>query len=191
MKLILGSASPRRKEILEYFSIPFTVQTGDFDEESVLWEGDPVEYARAIALGKGERLKGAGGAVLTADTVVYKDGKVYGKPRNSEEALEILLEMAGSWHSVYTGLALHTPDEVLTDVEETRVLFNHPTDAQLRRYHEQLHCFDKAGGYAIQQAGSIIVHKIEGCYYNVMGLPINGVNKLLSQIGMDLWDHLA
>ena len=75
--------------------------------------------------------------------------------------------------------------------EESKILFNKASDEDLHRYHTQLFCTDKAGGYAIQQAGAIIVNRIEGCYYNVMGLPINTSRELLKKAGIDLWDHLA
>ncbi len=192
MKLILGSNSPRRKEILGYFNLPFEVRPSNFDEDSLPFEGDPVAYVRALANGKAKAIKSEEHEiVLTADTIVYRDGKVYGKPSSGAEAFSTLKELVGTWHTVYTGITLKRGKDLWDDIEETRVLFNSPTDQQLEAYHTSLHCTDKAGGYAIQEAGALMVRSIEGCYYNVMGLPINGVHKLLSQVGVSLWDHLS
>lgn len=192
MTIILGSASPRRKEILGYFDLPFQQISSDFNEDSIPFNGNPSEYTLAIAKGKKnafltqfhDRL------VLTADTVVYKNGKIYGKPRDDREAQEFLRELSGDWHSVYTGLNVSLGEKEFEEVTETRVLFNNLNGQQIRSYNQKLHYLDKAGGYMIQQAGSIIVNRIEGCYYNVMGLPVNSLRKLLLNFEIDLWDRL-
>lgn len=191
-ELILGSQSPRRKEILSFFSLPFTVAVSDFDEATIPFLGDPAKYACEIALNKARTLaiKHPESLILTADTVVYQDGKVYGKPKDAEEAFVALTELAGKWHSVFTGIALAKEKEIWIASEETRVLFNPLTPEEIRHYHKKLHWSDKAGGYSIQMAGGLAVKKIEGCYYNVMGLPINSVRQLLLNVDIDLWDHL-
>lgn len=192
MTLVLASQSPRRKEILSFFRLPFETRPSNFDESSLPYEGNPAEYARELARAKAEHVPSSDEElILAADTVVYRDGKIYGKPRNGDHAFEILQELVGSWHSVFTGVTIKKGATIYDDVEETRVLFNSPTEEQMRRYHQQLHCDDKAGGYAIQEAGALMVHSIEGCYYNVMGLPINTLNSLLTQVGISLWDHLS
>jgi septum formation protein len=191
-QLILGSQSPRRKEILSFFSLPFKTATSDFDEESVPFHGNPAHYACEIAIEKARLLatKFPEDLILTADTVVYHDGKIYGKPKTPEEGFLALKELAGKWHSVFTGLALSKGDQLWSVSEETRVLFNPMTDDEIRHYHKKLHCADKAGSYAIQNAGGLAVKRIEGCYYNVMGLPINSVRQLLLNVQIDLWDYL-
>lgn len=192
MRLILGSQSPRRKEILTYFSLPFEQISSSFDELSIPFDGDPKSYSLKIAEGKANDLAELypEAAILTADTVVFKDSKVYGKPADNKEARLMLKELAGGWHSVYTGVVLSYQQQFFSGVEETKVLFNPLTDEQINCYLEALHWADKAGGYAIQLAGSLIVKRIEGCYYNVMGLPINVVDALLKKIKISLWDHL-
>lgn len=192
MRFILGSQSPRRHEILNYFSIPFEQISPQFCEESVPLQLDPKSYALDIALGKAENLAKAypEAAILTADTVVFKEGKYYGKPSNIEEAKRSLSELAGGWHSVYTAIVLSYGQKVYSAVEETKVLFNELTPLQIERYLDALHWADKAGGYAIQLAGSLIVRRIEGCYYNVMGLPVYRLAELLKEVGIDLWDYL-
>lgn len=191
-RLILGSQSPRRKEILSYFALPFEQVSPIFDEEAMPFNGDPAAYVNELSEGKALSLTSRFPAalILTADTIVWKDGKIYGKPKNTAEAFQSLSELTGSWHSVFTGVTLHHQGRAINRVEETRVLFNTLTPDQIRHYHTKLHWADKAGGYAIQMAGGLIVNRIEGCYYNVMGLPINSVRQLLLQAGIELWDYL-
>ena len=128
--------------------------------------------------------------ILSADTIVYKDGKIFGKPKDTEAAFEALTLLSGDWHSVFTSVSLWDKEQLWTLHEETRVLFTHLTPEQIRHYHTKLHWNDKAGGYAIQMAGGLVVEKIDGCYYNVMGLPINSVRHLLANIGVNLWDYI-
>lgn len=191
-RLILGSQSPRRKEILGFFSLPFESVTSDFDEDSIIFHGDPEKYVCEIASGKARTLSKQypQDIILTADTTVYKDGKIYGKPKDPDDAFRALAELEGSYHSVFTGVALFYQENIWTNCEETRVLFNPLTPEEIREYHKKLHWSDKAGGYAIQMAGGLAVKRIEGCYYNVMGMPINTVRQLLLNVGIDLWDYL-
>lgn len=193
MRLILGSQSPRRKEILGYFKIPFDQVPSSFDESLVIFEGDPKEYVSQIARKKGEVLASLhpDDTILTADTIVYSDGKVYPKPESLETAKKILQELSGKWHSVFTCVALRSQGEEYFDIEETRVLFNNLKPEQISRYHQAINYSDKAGAYAIQETGSLVCKKIEGCYYNVMGLPINTVRELLSKTGIDIWEYLS
>lgn len=190
--LILGSQSPRRKEILSYFSLPFEQISPDFDEESVIYKGFPNNYVCEVSLGKALSLQKRfpNDIIITADTIVWKDGKIYCKPKNVEAAFDALSELSGQWHSVFTGLTLCSNHQFYSLFEETKVLFNNLTPEQIRHYHTKLHWADKAGGYAIQMAGGLAIQKIDGCYYNVMGLPINKVRTLLLKIGIELWDYL-
>lgn len=193
MRLILGSTSPRRREIISYFSLDFEQISPDYDEEAVPFPKDnPTGYVLELAVGKAESLckQYPEALILSADTIVYKDGKVYGKPKTEADAFLAIQELQGGWHSVYSAVAVACNGKISSGYEETRVLMNDLDEAQIKRYLNALHWADKAGGYAIQLAGSLIVSKIEGCYYNVMGLPINTVNKLLNEVGFDLWDHL-
>lgn len=190
--LVLGSQSPRRKEILNFFKLPFIQVSPNFDEEAVPFRGDPIEYVKTLARGKGESLASRypHQLILTADTIVYCNEKLYGKPANDEEAFAHLHEMAGKWHQVFTAVHLIMGHDSFEGFEETRVLFNNMNDDQIHTYYKSLPYKDKAGGYAIQGAGGLIVKKIDGCYYNVMGLPINTVRELILNAGIDLWDLL-
>ncbi len=192
MQLILGSQSPRRKEILSYFSLPFKQVSSSFEEDTVEFKEDPYVYVNALSKGKADSLFPAfpNHMILTADTIVYRQGKVYQKPKDEQEAFRNFKELAGQWHSVYTSLTIRHGNQELQAVEETRVLFNSLMDQQIRAYYRKMPYADKAGGYSIQQAGGLIVRRIEGCYYNVMGLPINTLRELLERVGIDLWDYL-
>jgi septum formation protein len=189
---ILGSQSPRRKEILGYFSIPFEQISSDFDEEAIPFEGDPAAYATKLALGKSKALQNQhpDAFILTADTVVFCNGKIYNKPKDEEEAFQFVTELQGKWHSVFTAVSLTCEGKEHHTTEESRVLFNSLTPEQIRHYHNKIHWADKAGGYAIQLGGGLIIKKIDGCYYNIMGLPINSVRFLLMKFGIELWDFV-
>ena len=190
--LILGSQSPRRKEILNYFSYTFEQASPPFVEEEVLFLGNPELYTTTISQGKARSLssKFPKSLILTADTIVYKDGKVYGKPKTLEDAALILSEFSGNWHSVFTSVSLLFNHQIWSKCEESRVLFNQLSPEEISHYHSRLDWTDKAGGYTVQMAGGLAVNRIEGCYYNVLGLPINTVRQLLKHVDIDLWDYI-
>lgn len=192
MQLILGSQSPRRAEILNFFNLPYKQIAPNFDEESVIFRDDPQEYVRILASEKGKTLieQFPLDVVLTADTIVYKNPHIYGKPKNDNEAYRYLSELSGEWHSVWTGLSVFFQDQYFHKEEETRVLFNVLTPEQIHFYNRSFHSLDKAGGYMIQGGGGLIIKKIEGCYYNVMGLPLNALYKVLLPAGINLWNPL-
>lgn len=191
-ELILGSQSPRRVEIMGYFSLPFRQVASHFDEESIPYAGDPAEYAVMLSMEKAKVLQKnfPKATILTADTVVSIDKLLLGKPKNDQEVLEMLNLLNGRTHSVITGVSVVSPNGTVSAHEETKVTCNSLTPDELHRYMRKLKLTDKAGGYAIQNSGSLLVKGIEGCYYNVCGLPINTVRIVLQKIGIDLWDYL-
>lgn len=191
-RLILGSQSPRRKEILSHFTLPFEQIAASFDEDSIPFKNDPEEYVCTLSKEKANTLapKFPDAIILTADTIVYKDGKIYGKPVDEEHAFRSLSELVGQWHTVYTGVTVKFAGQEYSQAEATRVLFNELSPGQIRHYLKRMHWADKAGGYAIQLVGGLIVSRIEGCYYNVMGLPVNTVHTLLKHADIDLWDYI-
>jgi septum formation protein len=192
MQIILGSQSPRRKEIMEYFSLPFVQIASNFDEESIPFSGDPAKYATTLSQKKAEVLaqRMPDDVILTADSVVFCNGKIYNKPADEKEAFQYLIDLGKDWHQVYTGVTVRKGDKFHSGHEETHLLFHKLTEEQIKKFHR--HCFflDKAGGYAIEKSGNLIVSRIEGCYYNVLGLPINLTRRLLLNFGIDLWDFL-
>jgi septum formation protein len=191
-RLILGSGSPRRKEILNFFDIPFEQATSHFDEDSVEFNKDPAEYAICLSRGKARALqeKYPNDIILTADTVVYKSGKIYNKPKDVDEAFQFLTDLQGQWHSVFTAICVVKGNEEYHAWEETKVLFNALSPEEIRHYHKKVHWSDKAGGYAIQMGAGLIVNKIDGCFYNVMGLPINAMRHVLKHFDIELWDFV-
>jgi septum formation protein len=177
---------------MSFFSLPFEQIASDFDEESVSYSGDPAKHAMLLSQKKAETLahKFPNDVILTADTVVFCNGKLYNKPQDEHEAKQFLLDLGGQWHSVFTGVTARKGPSVHTASDETKLFFHKLTPQQIQKFHEHCHFLDKAGGYAIEKSGNLIVSRIEGCYYNVLGLPINTVQKLLLKLGIDLWDYL-
>lgn len=192
MPLILGSNSPRRKEILNFFSIPFQQANPDCDESQIPFQGDPAAYVSEVAHRKALCLidRHPNDTILTADTIVYAKNRLFLKPESLQEAHAMLRELSGKEHQVHTGVCIAQKNRCFIDSEESRVFFHELTDSQIHTYHSHFLPLDKAGGYAIQKGGSLIVKRIEGCYYNIMGLPIQTVRRLLLKAGIDLWDYL-
>lgn len=191
MRIILGSQSPRRKEILELFKLPFTVVSSNFDESSITFDSSPQEFVETQAKEKALALQRIHqeDLIITADTTVYFNHRLFQKPSNEEEAFVFLKELSGNTHEVFTGIAILYKNQLLTDVAVTLVTFYPLTDRQIRQYILSTNPLDKAGAYGIQELGCLIVSKIEGCYYNVMGLPVHTLCKLLKNFGIDLWDY--
>lgn len=190
--LILASKSPRRKEILEFFSLKFKCIESNFDETKIKFVKDPKLYALEIALNKAKALDGKYKdiPILAADTIVWANKKVYTKPKNAKDAFKMLNDLSNTYHSVYTAICIKYNEKIYQDIEETKILFHALDEKQIKTYHNSFYYSDKAAGYAIQKAGSIIIKNMIGCYYNVMGLPINTLKNLLLKVGIDLWDYL-
>lgn len=193
MHIILGSQSPRRKEIFSYFNLPFTVISGDFDEDSVEFKGCPKEFVQEVALGKAHALqeKHKEDLIITADTTVYYHGRIFQKPASYEEALQFLEELQGKTHQVCTAVVVCHKEKIFSEVATTDVTF-HPVEKEnLIHYLNAISPLDKAGGYGIQGPGCLIVSKIVGCYYNVLGLPVHALSHLLLKVGINLWAYLG
>ena len=184
--LILASASPRRRELLESLDLGFTVRPAAVDETPHPGER-PRDLVRRLA-----REKAAAGArngewVLAADTIVVRDGEVLGKPAHRNEARSMLERLQGRWHLVLTGVALRPPDgDTLHAVESTRVLFAELTPEQIDWYAATGEPDDKAGAYAVQGLGALFVSEIDGNYSNVVGLPLPTVRQLFEGAGSDV-----
>lgn len=192
LPLILASESPRRIEILRSFTIPFEVVPHTFDERTIPWNGKAHEFAKQLseskALNVAERFSSR--TIIAADTIVVIDGEFLGKPKDRNDALRILRLLAGRWHHVITSVSLISSGTVKSRTDETRVLIQPLTDSQINAYLDLNLWNDKAAGYAIQGAGALLVQRIEGCYYNVIGLPVVPLASMLSEIGIDLWRYL-
>ncbi len=193
MTVVLGSQSPRRREIMSYFKLPFIVAVPPFDEEKVVFKNDPTAYALEISRGKAKSLisQFPDQPIITADTVVYCNGKIYGKAANDAEALQNLQELSGQWCSVFTGMTLVKGSEQYEFCEESRILLKEASLERLEKYHKNVPCLDKAGSFSVQLGGGIIARRVEGCHYNAMGLPLAGLEELLAKVNIDLWDYLC
>ena len=185
--LILASASPRRKDLLEQAGVPFCVVPSEFDEGSVE-PGDPADYVRHLAISKADEVAGKHPDcwVLGADTVVLLDGRILEKPEDGDHAAEMLALLGGREHRVLTGYAVMRgrDGKVLPAVVETRVRFKPLTDEEIRWYVDTGEPFGKAGAYAIQGIGTFLVSGISGSYTNVVGLPVCEVIETLKGAGI-------
>lgn len=174
------------------FKLPLTLAAPSFIEEDVPFEGDPAAYVVTLAKGKAESLHRShpDGIILTADTAVYYEGKIYNKPADFAEAVSFLSTFSGHWVSVFTGVAVWTDNHCYSDFMESKLLFNELSKEQIERFLNAIHWQDKAGGFTIQGFGTLIIKQVDGCSNNITGLPINLVQKLLLNAGIDLWDYL-
>lgn len=184
MDFILASQSPRRKELLKKAVPEYAIHPSSFDE-STIDQTDPVEFAveAAIAKAKDVAEKHPGSIVLGADTVVAVDRKILGKPKDLDDARKTLKLLSGSKHKVITGIALYKKDEdkLMSDYEITYTEFNHLSQKDIEEYLAAGDYKDKAGSYAIQETGDKFVKRIDGCYDNVVGLPVTRLKKLLNK----------
>jgi septum formation protein len=177
--LVLASQSPRRSEILRQAGIPFTVRAADVDE-SVLAAESPADYVQRLAKAKAHAVGAADGeTVLGADTTVVIDGEILAKPADAADARRMLVRLSGRRHEVLTGICLRRGDHAIRDYATTGVVFAALSDAEIDEYVASGEPMDKAGAYAIQGLASKFVERIEGDYFNVMGLPVAMVYRLL------------
>jgi len=176
--VVLASQSPRRKQLLEQARIPFSVQVADTDEsfpDALPLADIPVHIARQkaaviAAITSPEKI------IIAADTVVVLDNTIIGKPRDREDAIRILTALSGREHKVITGVIIRNAAKEVAFSKETGVFFNPLTQEQITYYVDNYKPYDKAGAYAIQEwIGAVAIDKIEGCFYNVMGLPVSRV----------------
>lgn len=176
--LVLASKSPRRKELLSLITEDFVIKTADVDESlpNNIKPDKAVEYLSRI---KAEPFDNGEDTVIGADTVVAVDGIILGKPKNRDDAYNMLKLLSGKYHSVFTGVTVISPQKIITFSVETKVKFFDLTDNEIKAYINTSEPFDKAGGYGIQGKGCLLVERIEGDYFNVVGLPVSALNKVL------------
>ena len=177
MKLVLASKSPRRSEILKNAGIDFTVRVADADE--TIHDGTKPEDAVVfLAARKAMAVERADDeTVLGADTVVVLDDKILGKPKDREDAYNMIKNLSGRVHSVYTGVCAIGNGISLTFAEETKVEFYPLTEDEINEYINTEEPYDKAGAYGIQGLASKFIRGIQGDYFNVVGLPVSSVYK--------------
>ncbi len=186
--IVLASASPRRKEILAGMGARFCVVSADVDESCDIC--DPVELTRELARRKGEAAlnaliengKDEGAIIISADTVVACDGRVLGKPQSESEAYEMLTLISGREHTVCTGIAVTYKGITHVDHSVTAVHVDDIPFEEMKKYIDSKDPYDKAGGYGIQGRFSQWVRGIDGCYFGVVGLPVNKLASLFKRV---------
>ena len=187
MKLILASQSPRRRELLARMGLDFTVISPRIDEDSFT-DPDPAALVRtlsrekALAVAEGQDPETL---VIAADTVVVLDGQALGKPGDEADAFAMLSALSGRSHEVYTGVTVCQGDRAVSEAECTRVTFRSLTQEEIRHYVATGEPMDKAGAYGIQGFGSLLVEGIRGDYFNVVGLPVCRLGRMLAAFGVD------
>jgi septum formation protein len=179
--LILASASPRRRRLLEKAGIPFRVEAPEV-EEATPERGDPHAVARANAELKARAVRGR--AVLGADTVVAVGDRILGQPRDPGHARELLELLSGTTHRVVTGIALAVDGVLRVSSVETKVTMRRLTPSEIEEYVESGEGLGKAGGYAIQETADRFVESLDGPFDNVVGLPVDEVRRLLEEAGL-------
>lgn len=191
-KIILASASPRRRELLEQINIPFEVMVSEAEE--VITKTEPGEIVEELSLCKAKAVAEKlmeekkentekPRLVIGADTIVVQDGKVLGKPHSEEEAFEMLQSLQGSTHQVFTGVTFIQGTRIHSFYEKTEVYVYPMTEAEIRTYIASGDCMDKAGAYGIQGSFAAYIRGISGDYYTVMGLPVGRMYQELKAWG--------
>ncbi len=187
MKIVLASASERRQELLSRLIKKFDIIVSDFDENKVLFEGCIDRYVKDVALGKALHVKSKineDAIIISADTIVTLEGKLLGKPKDEEDAFKIIKLLQGKKHLVYSGIVVINTARNIIKQESlaTEVTFSKISDDEILEYIKTGEPLDKAGAYGIQGIGGTFVKEIKGCYYNVVGLPLNKLKSMLQEV---------
>ena len=190
MQLILASQSPRRKELLGLFHIPFTVRVADIDE-TMDPNKSPYDEVARVSLLKAKAVEAAAeDVVIAADTIVVCDGRTLGKPHSEDEAAGMLRLLSGRDHQVMTGMTVLRGDTHKSITEVTDIHFRSLSETEIARYVASGEPMDKAGAYGIQGGAALFAEKMVGDYYNVMGLPVCRLWQLLSQIAPEIMEDI-
>ncbi len=187
--IILASASPRRKELLEKLGLKFEVEPSNY-EEKISSELQPHELAKSLSLEKAKLVakNRSNALVIAADTFIVCEGKILGKPQTETEAQKMLGAISGRQHSVITGFTIIDTEskKTLSKSVETKVYIKILTSNEIDDYVKSKEPLDKAGAYAIQGLGSVFVERIEGDYHNVIGLPLSALAESLKEFGVNV-----
>ena len=185
--IVLASASPRRKVLLEKIGLKFEVEPGDCEEE-IKSEIEPHELVRQISIKKAKSVaaRHKNALIIAADTIGVIDNKILGKPHTENEARKMLKEISGKSHTVITGFTIldTATNKTLSRTVSTNVYIKELSSQEIDAYVKTGEPLDKAGAYAIQGLGAVIVERIDGDYYNVMGLPLNALTEVLKEFGI-------
>lgn len=189
LPIILASASPRRRELMENLGLSFQVHSADVDE-SILEGSVPEEVVRSLALKKANEVahQYTEGLIIGSDTIVVLDDVILGKPVDDEDALRMLMALQGKTHAVYSGIAVidAATGKNISGCEKTLVSFRTIDETEARRYIATGEPEGKAGAYAIQGLGAVFVREIQGDYFNVVGLPLFQLSSMLKTFGLNV-----
>lgn len=184
MNWILASGSPRRRELLEMLGVPdLTIRPATGPERATPGAG-PEQTVRELSLHKAQEVAqtcAPEDIIIAADTIVYLDGAILGKPKDHDDAVRMLTALSGREHIVYTGVAVLRGGELRQAAEQTAVRFRALTPAEIERYIATGEPMDKAGAYGVQSLGALLVERIDGDFYNVMGLPVEKLGQCLTK----------
>lgn len=184
MNWILASGSPRRRELLEMLGVPdLTIRPATGPERATPGAG-PEQTVRELSLHKAQEVAqtcAPEDIIIAADTIVYLDGAILGKPRDHDDAARMLTALSGREHIVYTGVAVLRGGELRQAAERTAVRFRTLTPEEIERYIATGEPMDKAGAYGVQSLGALLVERIDGDFYNVMGLPVEKLGQCLTK----------
>ena len=191
-KIILASTSPRRHGLAQDMGLEFEISPSNYEEDMSL-NLSPEELAKVLAFGKAKDVAESRkeGIVIGIDTFIVFEGKKLGKPKSKEDAFNMLKSFSGKWQEVYSGVSVidcETKKEI-NDCEITKVKFRELDDSEINKYVSTGEPMDKAGAYGIQGLGSILIERIEGCYFNIMGFPIYNVYKNLQKLGVNVFEY--
>lgn len=190
MKIVLASASPRRKELLQLIGLNPEIIPPDIDE--IKKRDEPLAvFLERVTIAKGIEVykkKFFSHLLISADTVVLLDDSLIGKPTDREDAFGMLNRLSGKRHEVLTGISLMYQGETSFEISRTAVYFKELAESEINYYLNHENFMDKAGAYAIQGRAAIFVERIDGCFFNVMGFPLNLFYRMVNERGLNLYD---
>lgn len=188
IRTVLASSSPRRLQLLNLININPVVLKPDIDEKIRLSESVN-KFIKRVSIEKGNNIYNdslKNDLIISADTVIVAEDRIIGKPENRKDAVKILKELSGKEHTVLTGIALKYNDKNIYNYSSTGVIFKQLNDDEIEMYLDLEDYRDKAGGYAIQGRASVFINEIHGCFFNVMGFPLNLFYEMLKRIEISL-----
>jgi septum formation protein len=191
-QVIMASTSPRRKEILSKTKLTFTTEESDYEEDMSL-DLPPNELAKTLSYGKAEAVakRHDDAIIIGADTFIAFERKILGKPNTPEKAKEMLETLSGKSHSVFTGFTIIdcSNQKKVSKAIETKVYFKNLSDQEIQDYVDSGEPINRSGAYAIQELGALLVEKIEGDFFNVMGLPLSALSDTLLEFDVNCWKN--
>ena len=194
MAIVLASASPRRKELLEMLGIKDLLIIPAKGEEHAPENVAPEEIVKTLSMAKAREvaaIRPRDDIIIAADTIVWFENKLYGKPKTTGEAEKMLTALSGKKHEVYTGVTIIKDEAVLSETEVSEVFFRDISDEEIKAYVKTGEPMDKAGAYGAQGKGSLFVKKINGDFFNVMGLPLCRLGLMLMKQGVDIFEGIS